>query len=158
MMAGVHSISAHLKQLYFGGNWTAVNYKQVMESMEFESLEHKIGNGNSMLTLVFHTRYYVNAILDVLNGNPLNAKDELSFQHPSMDDKQAWSETIASYLNEVRSLAKQIETLSDDDLAAPFHDPKYGTVERNLHGLIEHNHYHLGQITLLMKSYKESKA
>jgi hypothetical protein len=28
---------------------------------------------------------------------------------------------------------------------------KYGTYQRNFHGLIEHTHYHLGQIAILKK-------
>ena len=30
-------------------------------------------------------------------------------------------------------------------------DPKYGSWYRNIHGIIEHAHYHLGQIVLLKK-------
>jgi hypothetical protein len=34
---------------------------------------------------------------------------------------------------------------------ADFDDGKYGTVLRNILGLIEHTHYHLGQIVILKK-------
>ena len=35
---------------------------------------------------------------------------------------------------------------------------KYGTYYRNFHGLIEHAHYHLGQIVLIKKLVAASKA
>lgn len=33
----------------------------------------------------------------------------------------------------------------------PFIDEKYGTVLRNIEGVIEHSYYHLGQISLIRK-------
>ncbi|MDQ1090003.1 hypothetical protein QE390_004607 [Siphonobacter sp. SORGH_AS 1065] len=38
-----------------------------------------------------------------------------------------------------------------------FVDEKYGTYYRNLHGMIEHTHYHLGQIVLIKKILRNSK-
>jgi hypothetical protein len=36
-------------------------------------------------------------------------------------------------------------------LEATFSQKKYGTYYRNLMGVIEHSHYHLGQISLIRK-------
>jgi hypothetical protein len=52
---------------------------------------------------------------------------------------------------EVETLATEIEKLDEGILSQTFLDPKYGSWHRNLLGLIEHTHYHLGQIVLIRK-------
>jgi hypothetical protein len=47
-----------------------------------------------------------------------------------------------------------LENLPSDCMETTFVDPKYGTYFRNIHGLIEHAHYHLGQIVLIKKLYR----
>ena len=51
-----------------------------------------------------------------------------------------------------------MEKLSDDKLFDNFADPKYGSYYRNLQGIVEHTHYHLGQIVLLKKIITEKEA
>ena len=50
-----------------------------------------------------------------------------------------------------------MEQLPETMLWETFADEKYGNYYRNIHGIIEHTHYHLGQIVLIKKivSYTE---
>ncbi len=57
---------------------------------------------------------------------------------------------------DAESFAIQIETLDEAKLFEDFADPKYGNYYRNLHGIIEHTHYHLGQISLIKKIIRET--
>lgn len=50
-----------------------------------------------------------------------------------------------------------LETLDEAKLFEDFADPKYGNYYRNLHGIIEHTHYHLGQIVLIKKLLKDGE-
>ena len=50
-----------------------------------------------------------------------------------------------------------MEKLDEAKLSEVFADPKYGNFYRNLQGIIEHTHYHLGQISLLKKLVKEKR-
>jgi hypothetical protein len=45
--------------------------------------------------------------------------------------------------------------MPDAKLTEYFSEEKYGNWYRNLHGIIEHAHYHLGQIVLLKKLIRE---
>jgi len=58
---------------------------------------------------------------------------------------------------EAEKFAKLIEKLPEDSLGDVFVDPKYGTYYSNLHGIIEHVHYHLGQIVLIKKIILDSE-
>jgi hypothetical protein len=54
-------------------------------------------------------------------------------------------------------LASLVEHLPESKLNEIFSQEKYGTYYRNLHGVIEHTHYHLGQIILIKKLLREHK-
>ena len=57
--------------------------------------------------------------------------------------KKTWSDA--------ENFAKRIEQLPEHTFEKDFLDKKYGSYYRNLHGIIEHSHYHLGQIVLIKK-------
>jgi len=52
---------------------------------------------------------------------------------------------------DAENFAGLIEHLPERTLEETFWDEKYGNYYRNIHGIIEHTHYHLGQIVLLKK-------
>jgi hypothetical protein len=52
---------------------------------------------------------------------------------------------------EAENFATLIEQLPESRLWETFTDEKYGHYYRNIHGIIEHTHYHLGQIVLIKK-------
>lgn len=144
-------IAKHLKDVYFGGNWTVANFKTVLEDVTWEESTQKVTDLNTIATLVFHTNYFVVAVIPVLSGGLLNAKDEFSFNHPPINNDEDWQKLLAKSFNDAETLVSLIEKLSDDKLLEIFADEKYGIYYRNLHGIIEHCHYHLGQIAVINK-------
>jgi hypothetical protein len=52
---------------------------------------------------------------------------------------------------DVENFASLIEQLPESRLWENLADEKYGSCYRNIHGIIEHTHYHLGQIVLIKK-------
>jgi hypothetical protein len=52
---------------------------------------------------------------------------------------------------DAEQLATLIEQFPENKLRENFLDGKYGTNYRNLVGVTEHIHYHLGQIVLIKK-------
>ena len=150
-MALTHQIAKHLRDIHFGGNWTCPNLKETLADVTWQKATKQVYGFNSIATLVFHTNYYISAVLKVLQGNPLDAKDELSFNHPSINSSEDWKNLLDKTWTDAENFAKHIEQLSEDVLLKHFSDEKYGNYYRNLHGIIEHTHYHLGQIVLIKK-------
>jgi len=144
-------IAKHFREIHFGGNWTSTNVVDTLEGISWEQATKKVDSLNSILILTYHISYYVSAVLKVLQGNPLVAKDEFSFNHASIQSEKDWEQLIARYLNEAKELSDLIEQLPEETLWSDFTDEKYGSYYRNLHGIIEHTHYHLGQISLVKK-------
>ncbi|MFT4758822.1 MAG: hypothetical protein ACI9XO_004000 [Paraglaciecola sp.] len=50
-----------------------------------------------------------------------------------------------------------VEQMPDAQLGQGFIDEKYGNYHRNIHAMIEHSYYHLGQIVILKKLILEGK-
>lgn len=148
-------IASHLRGVFFGGNWTWVNMKDTLQGITWQQAVEKQGSFNTIAVLVYHTNYYVSAILNVFNGNPLTAHDRYAFDCPPITDEASWESLVNKSLHEATALADLIEQLPDEKLDEVFAEEKYGTYYRNLHGLIEHTHYHLGQITLFKKMVQE---
>jgi uncharacterized damage-inducible protein DinB len=144
-------LATHWRQVHNGGNWTGVNLKDTLQDISLEEATRKTGDLNTIAVLVFHINYYVGAVLQVLKGGPLEASDKYSFNLPPIENEEAWQELLRKTFTEAEALAAALETLNGEELFQPFADGKYGNGYRNVLGLIEHTHYHLGQISLLKK-------
>lgn len=155
-MSSTKQIAKHFRDVYFGGNWTAVNLKDTLADVTLQQATTKVYNLNTIATLVFHINYYVNPVLKVLQGQPIVASDKLSFKLPPITSDEEWQKLITKALTEAAELADRIEELDETKLQDVFVNPKYGNYYRNLLGIIEHTHYHLGQISLIKKIIKES--
>lgn len=150
-MTTIKQIAKHFRDVHFGGNWTGVNLKDTLADVTWQKATTKIHDLNSIATLVFHMNYYVNPVLKVLQGQPLIASDKFSFDVPPIASEEDWQKLVAKSLNEAQLFADEIEKVDEAKLFADFADPKYGNYCRNLFGIIEHTHYHLGQISLIKK-------
>lgn len=144
-------IGKHIHDVHFGGNWTCSNLKDLLSDVTLEEALTTVDGLNTIATLTFHMHYYALAITQVLEGMPLDAKDEYSFAHPAFESEDAWKSFVKSVLETADRFAKLTEQLPDNRLKELFSDAKHGTYFRNLVGFIEHTHYHLGQIAVIKK-------
>lgn len=144
-------IAQHFKSVFFGGNWTASNLKDALSGVTWQQATTQVYDFNTIATLVFHIHYYIDAVLKVFKGGNLNAKDELSFNHPPINSQEDWNQFLNTVWKDVEEFTKHIEQLPSEQLLTVFEDKKYGNYYRNIAGIIEHTHYHLGQIVLIKK-------
>jgi uncharacterized damage-inducible protein DinB len=144
-------IAKHLREIYFGGNWTSVNLKDTLADVSWQQAIAPVYSFNTIATLVYHINYYISAVLKVLEGGPLDASDKYSFSHPPIKSKDDWEKLLEKTWTEAEKFAALIEQLLESRLGENLADEKYGNYYRNLHGIIEHSHYHLGQIVLIKK-------
>jgi hypothetical protein len=144
-------IAKHFREVHLGGNWTAVNMRETLADVNWLQATRKVYSFNTIASLVYHTNYYVSAVLSVLKGEPLNAKDKYSFDHPPIQSQEDWEKLLNKTWHEAEIFATLVEQLPESKLAETFFNEKYGNYYRNIHGVIEHTHYHLGQIVLIKK-------
>src|SRR5215203_1848532 len=144
-------LSKHLKDVFFGGNWTSVNLRDNLANVTCQQAVTKLHSVNTILSLVYHINYYISAVTKVLQGEPLNASDKFSFDHPPIQSEEDWQNLLNKTWADAENFAGLIEQLPDSKLWENFEDGKYGNYYRNILGIIEHTHYHLGQIVLIKK-------
>jgi len=147
----IKQIAKHLRDVYFGGNWTAVNLKDTLTDVNWQQATTKVYSFNTIGALVYHIGYYVIAVSMVLQGEPLDAHDKYSFDHPPILAQEDWEKLLNNFWADAENLVSLIEQLPESKLEENFSDGKYGNYYRNINGVIEHTHYHLGQIVLIKK-------
>lgn len=150
-------LATHFRQLCYGGNWTWVNLQDTLKDISWEQAITKVHDFNTIAELVYHTGYYVSVQLKVLNGGNLEGTDKDSFNCPPILSASDWEALLSKTWREADEYAALVENLSDQQLEEVFVMEKYGNWHRNIVGLIEHAHYHLGQIVMLKKMIQSVK-
>ncbi len=151
-------IAKHFRDVLFGGNWTSVNLKETLAEISWQQATTKVYSFNTIAILVYHMNYYVGVITKVLQGLPLDGKDKDSFNCPPIESAEDWEKLVQKTWDEAETFASLVEQLPENKLEEIFIHEKYGTYYRNLHGVIEHYHYHIGQIVIIKKIITSSAA
>ena len=147
-------LSEHIHQVFFGGNWTWSNFKDQLSDVTAEEALRQVGDLNTIAKLAYHIGYFVAAQKRVLEGQALDAHDKFSYDHPPLNSEETWRAMVEAILEDAEALSSLVAELPEEQLARHFVEEKYGSYFRNLLGLIEHTHYHLGQIALVKKSIR----
>jgi hypothetical protein len=149
-MSLTKQIAQHLRQVHFGKNWTWSNLKEHLADITWQQATTQVQDFNTIATLVYHMNYYLRAVSDRLRGNLLSAKHELSFIHAPITSQEDWGNLVEKTWTDAETFATQIEQMPENMLWENISE-EYGSYYYNIHGVVEHTHYHLGQIVLLKK-------
>jgi len=153
-----HQLAQDISQVYSGKNWTAVDLKSVLEDVTWQEALQAVGDLNTIATLVHHMTYYVVGVTAVLQGGELTIKDKYSFDHPTIAGAHDWLAVQQKVYANVEVFVGLVQRLTDKQLSADMADPKYGSLYRNIAGIVQHCYYHLGQIVLLKKLIRASQS
>jgi hypothetical protein len=150
-------IAKHFRQVYFGGNWTSVSMKEILKDVNWREATTQIHSFNTIAALVFHINYYISAVLKVLQGEPLNASDKYSFDCPRIQGDEEWQKLLDKTWKDAEVFATLVQQLPESKFEDSFSNEKCGNYYTNIHGIIEHTHYHLGQIVFMKKLVRKQK-
>ena len=118
-------IAKLFRDVHFGGNWTDVNLKENLADVSWQQATTKVYSFNTIAALVYHMNYYVSAALKVLDGEPLDAHDKYSFDHPPILSQEDWEKLMDKTWRDTENFAVQIEQLPESKLGEDFSDHKY---------------------------------
>ena len=144
-------IARQFSEMYFGPSFTGSYFKEHLEELTWQQATTKVQQLNTIALLTFHINYYVSAVLKVLKGGALDAHDKYSYDMPPIQSQEDWEKLLAKFWKDAEEFAELVEQMSGDQLLAAFEKEKYGNYFRNLIGMLEHSHYHLGQIAIIRK-------
>jgi len=141
-----------IREVLLSGHWIAnTNMQEQIRSVDWQQATFKVDTLNTIAALTYHLNYYLAGLIDAFENGKLEISDKYSFDLPIIDSAYDWDKLVSSFLQNSEMFAERIEQMQDDMFDKPFIDAKYGTVLRNIEGVIEHSYYHLGQITLIKK-------
>jgi Protein of unknown function (DUF1572) len=143
-------IARQLKEVYFGKNWTWVNLKETLADVSFEEANRPTIAANTIAVLVFHIDYYLRAVQGRVLKTDEVFKHDWSFEAPKIESEADWQMLLQKMYDNAEAFVKVIEEMRESQLWEEV-PPNYGSFYKNIHGMIEHCHYHLGQIVILKK-------
>jgi len=145
-------ISKRLNELFLDGTWIAgTNFKNEIEALTWQEAVAQVINANSIAKLVFHINYYLKGLLEAFKTGALTISDRFSFEMPSIESEEEWESMKNEFMKNSIDFIQYVHEMKDEQLDLPFIDKKYGDMNRNIEGVLEHGYYHLGQIRLIRK-------
>lgn len=151
-MTKAQFLAGRLREVLLQGKWIAnTNFQDQLSSVDWVQATTRIGNLNTIALLTFHINYYLQGLIQVFQGGPLDIRDQYSFDLPEIQSESDWHALVETFLSNAEQFARQVEQMDDARLDGAFVDEKYGSYWRNIEGVIEHSYYHLGQVSLIRK-------
>jgi hypothetical protein len=143
-------IARHIREIHFGKNWTWVNLLDTLKDVTYIEATQKIEDFNTIASLVFHMNFYLKIVKERINGRIIKFKHEESFIHPPIKNESDWLSLLKTTYEDAEAFASLVEEMEEETLWKEI-SKEYGNYYRNINGVVEHNHYHLGQIIILKK-------
>jgi uncharacterized damage-inducible protein DinB len=155
-MGEVERIADQFKRAFDGEAWHGPSVLALLEGVTAEqAAAHPIAGAHSIWELTLHIGAWESACLRRLQGDPAQLSDEEDWPSVGDPSEDAW--TAAK--NELRvghqALLDELSGLDDSRLDEPIIEDaptSFSSVYVTLHGGVQHNLYHAGQIALLRKA------
>jgi uncharacterized damage-inducible protein DinB len=150
-MTEVQRLNDQLHRALYGEAWHGPSVMELLEGVSADQAVAKpLESAHSIRELVLHITAWKRSVYERLTGEPGEVLDEEDFPIIADSSKAAWQETI-SMLKEVhRKLEEEVLMLSDVGLGQNLAGRDY-TPYFLVHGVIQHDLYHAGQIAVLKK-------
>ena len=153
-MTEIERILDQLKRAYEGGAWHGPSVREVLESVSTQQAHARpLPNAHSIWELVHHIAVWENVGRRRLEGDRAEIDISSPEDWPPADDisEAAWEQAKAALDRGHEALREAIANLEESRLNEPIL-PGLSTVYVTLHGVIQHDLYHAGQIAMLKKT------
>lgn len=152
----VDRIRDQFRRAFDGEAWHGPSVLELLNGVTaLQAAAHPIPGAHSIWELTLHIEAWERACLRRLNGDPAQLTDEEDWQ-PGNDPSEAdWESTKQRLLDTHRELLDAITTVDESRLNEPIitnADTPYSSVYVTLHGGVQHDLYHAGQIAILKKA------
>lgn len=152
-MREIRRIEDQLKRAFEKHAWHGPSVREVLSGVTaHRAAARPIANGHSIWEIACHVSTWQRVVRQrLIEKKPVEPSDEENF--PTIHDTRAaaWKRTLRELEEGQKALRQTILTLNDRQLDDPVRGMDY-SVYVMLHGVIQHNLYHAGQIALLKKA------
>ncbi len=149
-----------LDRVFRGDPWYGPSVRSVLEDLTAaEARVHPVPAAHSIWEIVLHMTGWKHEVRSRLAGAPAGTPPSGDWPVVPEQDSQ-WKEALAALEATHDRLLAALRSASDDELEGPVRDernPALGTGMtqwQTLRGILQHDVYHLGQISLLKRAVR----
>ncbi len=151
-------IADQLKRTYEGPAWHGPSLLEALSDVTAaQALARPIPNAHSIWQLVLHIAAWMDAVRERIANGPVAIPADGDWPDITDTSEAGWQSTMELLAQKQQALLDAMTDLSDEQLKQRLgteHDPPSASgysAYYNLHGVLQHNLYHTGQIVLLKK-------
>lgn len=147
MMIETDRVVNMLRNVYERDAWHGPSVKEVLASVDIAEAGKRIYNSHSIIELVNHMTSWRNFVIHKLTGDDAyDVNEEQNF--PKSSD---WRKSLSDLQESQQKLITTIQEFPAQKLAdkVPGRSYDYYTL---IHGIIQHDIYHIGQIQIIKKA------
>jgi uncharacterized damage-inducible protein DinB len=152
----VDRIRDQFRRAFDGEAWHGPAVLALLEGVTAaQAAAHPIPGAHSIWELTLHIAAWEEACRRRLQGDPAQLSDEENFRPINDTSEQAWENAKQYLIDTHRELLDAIAQLDETRLNEPIivnASTPYSTVYVTLHGGVQHDLYHAGQIAVLKKA------
>ncbi|MEW6212394.1 MAG: DinB family protein [Acidobacteriota bacterium] len=151
-MGEVNFIVDQMKRVYGGEAWYGSGLREILADVTAERARARpLTGAHTIWEITLHIAAWMGAVRGRIEGKPVDEPEEGDWPAVEGEDEKAWKATLAKLDRAHEQLVEAVSSLSDqalkDKTAGRDHSLRF-----TLHGIIQHNLYHTGQIALLKKA------
>jgi uncharacterized damage-inducible protein DinB len=153
-MSEAAHIADQLRRAFSGDAWHGDSVFEILEGVNAaQAAAHPIKNAHSIWELVLHIAAWDGAVLQRLGGAAVELSDAENFPAVTDASEPAWRKALAEVRRVHEALVAAVAAIPDSrlDEIVPGKKPAHYTFYYMLHGVVQHELYHAGQIALLKK-------
>ena len=151
-MKETERIREQLNRAFEGGAWHGPGVLEILENVSAtQAASHPIVGAHSIWELVLHIKAWEDACRRRLSGDRAELTDEEDWPAFAETSDEAWKKTLTALREGHQKFSDAIASVDDTRLDEPILEGM-NSVYATLHGAVQHDLYHAGQIAILKKA------
>ena len=150
-----------LNREHGGDPWHGTPLRQLLTDVDYLQAGARPAEGvHTIWEIVLHMTAWKNEVRRRLAGAPAGVPTEGDWPAPAAPGPQTWCEALDALEDSHRALVAVVARVPDQQLFTPTNDPRDSETGQGvthyvlLHGIVQHDVYHSGQIALLKRAIK----
>jgi uncharacterized damage-inducible protein DinB len=151
-MSEIHRILDQMDRAFSGDAWHGPSLMTVLDGVSAEDAsKHPIRGAHSIWELVHHIGAWNTISQHRLAGENVQITSERDWPPVWEVSETAWKRALENLVESRTRLRESVKQFSDEQLAQKATGPDYSRYVV-LHGVVQHDLYHAGQIVMLKKA------
>ncbi len=154
IMTEIERITDQLERAFRGEAWHGPSVRQILSGVNYATANTLPMKGvHTIWEIVLHMIVWMRLTVRALDGESMAANPPPDQDWPEVEEanEDAWAETLDELVEIHNTLSDKVSNLTDDDLIK-FVPGRDFTWYFLIHGIVQHNLYHAGQIAIIKSS------